>query len=61
MNLTMKLTFDGLVRALRWKMHDLAEDRREDYRRKALSPQDKRDAAQKQRRAEEGQDDRTGI
>jgi hypothetical protein len=24
-NLTIKLTLDGLVRALRWKAHDLAE------------------------------------
>lgn len=25
MNLTMAITLDGLVRALRWKAHDLAE------------------------------------
>jgi hypothetical protein len=31
MNLTIALTFDGLIRALRWKMHNLAEDTEERY------------------------------
>ncbi|CAN7285793.1 hypothetical protein [Aminobacter aminovorans] len=32
MNLTMRLTLDGLKRALRWKAHELAEDIEQDYR-----------------------------
>ena len=31
MNLTMAITLDGLVRALRWKAHDLAEGVEEGY------------------------------
>lgn len=32
MNVTMKLTLDGLKRALRWKAHELAEDVEQGYR-----------------------------
>lgn len=32
MNVTMKLTLDGLKRALRWKAHELAEDAEQGYR-----------------------------
>lgn len=32
MNVTMKLTLDGLKRALRWKAHELAEDIEQGYR-----------------------------
>jgi hypothetical protein len=31
MNITMALTLDGLVRALRWKAHDLADGVEEGY------------------------------
>jgi hypothetical protein len=31
MNLTMAITLDGLVRALRWKAHDLAESAESGY------------------------------
>lgn len=31
MNLTMAITLDGLVRALRWKAHDLAESTESGY------------------------------
>lgn len=31
MNLTMAITLDGLVRALRWKAHDLAESTENGY------------------------------
>jgi hypothetical protein len=31
MNITMAMTLDGLVRALRWKAHDLADGVEEDY------------------------------
>lgn len=31
MNLTMAITLDGLVRALRWKAHDLAESTEHGY------------------------------
>lgn len=31
MNLTIQMTLDGLVRALRWKAHDLAEDVEQRY------------------------------
>jgi hypothetical protein len=37
MNLTMTMTLDGLVRALRWKEHDLAERIEESYARDASS------------------------
>lgn len=33
MNVTMRLTLDGLVRALRAKAHGLAEETERDYRR----------------------------
>lgn len=32
MNVTMKLTLDGLKRALRWKAHELAESVEQGYR-----------------------------
>lgn len=32
MNVTMKLTLDGLKRALRWKAHELAEAVEQGYR-----------------------------
>lgn len=32
MKVTMKLTLDGLKRALRWKVHDLAEAADQGYR-----------------------------
>ncbi|WP_406873868.1 hypothetical protein WHT83_11735 [Aminobacter sp. P9b] len=32
MNVTMKLTLDGLKRALRWKAHELAESAEQGYR-----------------------------
>lgn len=32
MNVTMKLTLDGLKRALRWKAHELAENAEQGYR-----------------------------
>lgn len=62
MKLSMKLTLDGLVRALRWKAHALAEDGQPDYRRRTLRKRDKGEAGlEKQRPAREGQNDRTGI
>ena len=33
MNLTMTITLDGLVRALCWQVHDLAEDLEQRYPR----------------------------
>ena len=33
MNLTLQLTLDGLIRAMRLKAHGLAEDHEEDHRR----------------------------
>ncbi|PWK75744.1 hypothetical protein [Aminobacter sp. AP02] len=35
MNVTMKLTLDGLKRALRWRAHELAEDVEQSYRGEA--------------------------
>jgi hypothetical protein len=37
MNLTMTMTLDGLIRALRWKEHDLAERIEARYARGASS------------------------
>jgi hypothetical protein len=37
MNITMTMTLDGLIRALRWKEHDLAERIEAGYARDASS------------------------
>lgn len=37
MNVTMTMTLDGLIRALRWKEHDLAERIEDGYARDASS------------------------
>lgn len=33
MNLAMTMTMDGLIRALRWQAHDLAENLEQEYSR----------------------------
>jgi hypothetical protein len=38
MKLAMRLTLDGLVRGLRWKVHTLAEDAEQRYRPQARIP-----------------------
>lgn len=40
MNITMKMTLDGLVRALRWRGHDLADETEQGYRRDMRPPAD---------------------
>lgn len=37
MKMTMRLTLDGMKRALRWKAHELAEDAEQGYRGEALA------------------------
>ncbi|WP_378943680.1 hypothetical protein [Mesorhizobium sp. ANAO-SY3R2] len=57
MNVTMKLTLDGLKRALRWKAHELAETADQGYRDDARA-----DAVPRREtdRVREADDDRPG-
>lgn len=56
MNVTMKLTLDGLKRALRWKAHELAESAEQGYR--DVGPAEK--SADGTRGKRERNDDRPG-
>jgi hypothetical protein len=56
MKLATAITFDGLVRALRWNMHDLAEAVEGGYASTAQEPINERPARQAPRQAR-GQDD----
>ncbi|RUM97339.1 hypothetical protein EET67_13325 [Pseudaminobacter arsenicus] len=61
MKMAMTMTADGLIRALRWKAHDLAEDIERDYRKGAPMPGSGRDArAEKDKSAREQSDERAG-
>lgn len=57
MKLTMTLTLDGLKRALRWKVHELAEDIALGYR---LAREDPEPRPRPGSKARERDDDRPG-
>lgn len=44
MKMSMKMTLDGLMRALRWQAHDLAEQAERDYRDGIRIPHGAREA-----------------
>ena len=52
MKVTMKLTLDGLTRALRWKAHDLAEAIDQGYRDDAPTDPAPRRKTERMREAE---------
>jgi len=59
MKMTMDLTLDGLVRALRWKALDLAERAEHGYLSTRQTPTERQDAGRKMnRRGKEDGDDR---
>lgn len=58
MNLTMAITLDGLIRALRWKEHDLAERIERDHVR--IPSNSPRPAPREADRARGNDDDRSG-
>jgi hypothetical protein len=63
MNVAMRLTLDGLVQALRWKAHALAEDAEQGYRpdvRDALDADAIPAPEPRSRRMREQRDDRPG-
>jgi hypothetical protein len=60
MNLTMTMTLDGLIRALRWKEHDLAERIEAGYARHNASSTALRSVPREPDRARGNDDDRRG-
>ncbi len=50
MNMTMRLTLDGLVRALRTRAEIIADERVEEARRQQPDPKDKPEDRDEQRR-----------
>jgi hypothetical protein len=60
MNLTMTLTLDGLIRALRWKEHDLAETIERGYARRHALSISPRTAPRETERVTGDDDDRRG-
>lgn len=63
MKATVELTLAGLVRALRWRAHALAEEGERDYRRTgqpAYPSRARRRPSRPQSRSEEPRDDRPG-
>jgi hypothetical protein len=60
MNLTMTITLDGLIRALRWKEHDLAERIERGYARGDALSIPPRPEPRENDRARGDDDDRRG-
>lgn len=60
MNMAMTLTVDGLIRALRWKAHDLADDIERGYREDAPMPLRREARAKTDKSAREQSDDNAG-
>jgi hypothetical protein len=60
MKLAAAVTLDGLVRALRWNAHDLAEAVEGDYASAAREPTREMPARQTPRQARGQDDDRAG-
>lgn len=62
MKMTMRLTLDGMRRALRWKTHQLAEDAERGYLGAAQVDRDAAPPARRGRReaGKEHNDDRSG-
>jgi hypothetical protein len=60
MNMTMSITLDGLIRALRWKEHDLAETIERGYARSHAPSISPRTAPRETERVTGDDDDRRG-
>jgi hypothetical protein len=60
MNLTMTITLDGLIRALRWKEHDLAERIERGYARPDVPSMPRRPVPRGSDLARRDDDDRGG-
>lgn len=60
MNVTMRLTFDGMVRALRWRAHALAEGEGGMYADPGREDRMWRESRPLPKRREEDDDDRAG-
>jgi hypothetical protein len=60
MNVSVRLTLDGMIRALRWQAHRLAEQAEQGYADDALEDRPRRHSAPTTLRHEEGDDDRSG-
>jgi hypothetical protein len=59
MNITMAMTLDGLVRALRWKLHDLAEAIEDGYAAEGI-PAPERPERRAEMQGRGGDNDRAG-
>jgi len=60
MKMSVRMTLDGLIRALRWRAHDLAEQVEQDYRAGMPGAGENRRIAGDQTRGKREGNDRSG-